>query len=79
VRPTHARKTRVSYSASKPLGKKRESIATKEDTTAETLAIDDGTLEDAIRVRVYEISQSPDAGTSEENWERAARELGPAG
>lgn len=31
--------------------------------------------EEAIRRRAYEISQSADTGTAEENWERAKREL----
>ena len=31
--------------------------------------------EDAIRARAYEISQQEDAGTPEENWERAEREV----
>lgn len=31
--------------------------------------------EEAIRRRAYEISQGADAGTAEENWERAEREL----
>ena len=32
--------------------------------------------EDAIKRRAYEISQSESAGTPEENWHRAERELG---
>jgi len=36
----------------------------------------DGEDADAeIRRRAYEISQSTDSGTPEENWHRAAREL----
>ena len=35
----------------------------------------DGVDEQAIRRRAYEISQSEDAGTPEENWARAEREL----
>jgi hypothetical protein len=31
--------------------------------------------DEMIARRAYEISQSDDAGTSEENWERATREL----
>jgi hypothetical protein len=31
--------------------------------------------EDAIKRRAYEISQSESAGTPEENWHRAEREL----
>ena len=31
--------------------------------------------EAAIRERAYEVSQRPDAGTPEENWGRALREL----
>ena len=31
--------------------------------------------DEAIQRRAYEISQQEDAGTAEENWERAAREL----
>lgn len=31
--------------------------------------------EEAIRHRAYEISQGPEAGTPEEDWERARREL----
>lgn len=31
--------------------------------------------EDLIRRRAYEISQSAEGGTPEENWERAEREL----
>ena len=30
---------------------------------------------EAIRRRAYEISEGPDAGTPEENWERAVREI----
>jgi hypothetical protein len=33
-------------------------------------------LEQATRLRAYEISQSGESGTPEENWERATRELG---
>jgi hypothetical protein len=32
--------------------------------------------DEAVRVRAYEISQRPDAGTPDENWDRAAAELG---
>jgi hypothetical protein len=35
--------------------------------------------EDAIRQRAHEISQSDEAGTPEENWLRAERELGEGG
>jgi hypothetical protein len=35
----------------------------------------DGLDDEAIRERAYEISQRPDAGTPEENWERAIEEL----
>jgi hypothetical protein len=31
--------------------------------------------EEAIRMRAWEISQSPDAGPAEENWARAQAEL----
>jgi hypothetical protein len=31
--------------------------------------------DEQIRLRAYEISQSPDSGTPEENWHRAEREL----
>jgi CHAD domain-containing protein len=31
---------------------------------------------DAVRLRAYELSQSPDSGTPEENWLRAEHELG---
>jgi hypothetical protein len=31
--------------------------------------------EDAVRRRAYEISQRDDAGSEQENWERAEREL----
>lgn len=31
--------------------------------------------EDLIRRRAYEISQGPDAGTADENWARAEREV----
>jgi hypothetical protein len=34
-----------------------------------------GVIADMIRQRAYEISQGPDAGTPEENWARAEREL----
>jgi hypothetical protein len=54
-----------------------ETMATRKDTNSETRALDRSGLEDAIRLRAYEISQSADAGTPEENWERAVRELGP--
>jgi hypothetical protein len=36
-------------------------------------------LEQAIRLRAYEIAQSGDAGTPEENWLRAEHEIGVAG
>jgi hypothetical protein len=35
-------------------------------------------LEDAIRLRAYEISQSGESGSPEQNWERAAQELSTA-
>jgi hypothetical protein len=31
--------------------------------------------DEEIRRRAYEISQSPDSGTPEENWHRAKREV----
>jgi hypothetical protein len=34
-----------------------------------------GVIADMIRQRAYEISQGPDAGTPEDNWARAEREL----
>ncbi len=34
-----------------------------------------GVIADMIRQRAYEISQGADAGTPEENWARAEREL----
>jgi hypothetical protein len=34
-----------------------------------------GVIAAMIRERAYEISQGPDAGTPEENWARAEREL----
>jgi hypothetical protein len=38
---------------------------------------EDGPLdEEAVARRAYEISQSDEAGTPEENWARAERELG---
>jgi hypothetical protein len=46
-----------------------------EDLPAQAPADDDAAREQAIRRRAYEISQSEDAGTPEENWERAEREL----
>ena len=36
---------------------------------------DSGDREERIRRRAYEISQQEDAGTPEENWQRAEREL----
>jgi Protein of unknown function (DUF2934) len=36
-------------------------------------------LEHTIRLRAYEISQSGDAGTPEENWLRAEQEIGVEG
>jgi hypothetical protein len=36
---------------------------------------DPGDREERIRRRAYEISQQEDAGTPEENWQRAEREL----
>jgi len=40
-------------------------------------AAEDGpSHQDAIKRRAYEISQSDDAGTPEENWHRAESELG---
>jgi len=53
-------------------------MATAKDTPSQAPEQDDKVLEDAIRLRAYEISQSADAGTAQENWERAERELGPA-
>jgi hypothetical protein len=34
-----------------------------------------GVIDEMIRQRAYEISQGPEAGTSEENWARARAEL----
>ena len=34
-----------------------------------------GDREEAIRRRAYEISRSEEAGTPEENWQRAEREV----
>jgi hypothetical protein len=34
-----------------------------------------GVIDDMIRQRAYEISLGPDAGTPEENWQRARAEL----
>jgi lysozyme family protein len=34
-----------------------------------------GVIDEMIRERAYEISQSDDAGSAEENWERAVREI----
>ena len=34
-----------------------------------------GVIDEMIRQRAYEISLGADAGTPEENWERARREL----
>jgi Protein of unknown function (DUF2934) len=34
-----------------------------------------GVIDEMIRQRAYEISQGPDAGTPDENWERARSEL----
>ncbi len=53
-------------------------MATTKNTSKDTPASDESALEDAIRLRAYEISQSGDSGTPEENWVRAERELGPA-
>jgi hypothetical protein len=55
-----------------------QATRTKESIAAESQTEAHGTLEQAIRLRAYEISQSADAGTPEENWERATREFGPA-
>jgi hypothetical protein len=52
-------------------------MATKKDTASE-MPNDGSAVDEAIRLRAYQISQSADAGTPEENWERAVRELGPA-
>jgi hypothetical protein len=59
---------------------REESMATAKvkDTPTEAPDQDENVLEHAIRLRAYEISQSADAGTPQENWERAERELGPA-
>lgn len=38
----------------------------------------DEVTDEIIAKRAYEISQSEEAGTPEENWERAKRELGEA-
>jgi len=43
--------------------------------SAKTTAEDPETRQDAIQRRAYEISQSEHAGTPEENWHRAEREL----
>jgi hypothetical protein len=53
-------------------------MATKKNTVPKTPADDGVALEAAIRLRAYEISQSADAGTPEQNWARAEREIGPA-
>jgi hypothetical protein len=53
-------------------------MAKAKDTPSEAPEQDKDALEHAIRLRAYEISQSADAGTPQENWERAERELGPA-
>lgn len=37
--------------------------------------VEGGVDEEAIRQRAYEISQGEDAGSAEENWARAEREL----
>jgi Protein of unknown function (DUF2934) len=34
-----------------------------------------GVIADMIRQRAYEISQSPEAGTPDENWAKAEKEL----
>jgi hypothetical protein len=34
-----------------------------------------GVIDQMIRERAFEISQGPDAGTPEENWERARAEV----
>jgi len=34
-----------------------------------------GVIDEMIRQRAYEISQGPDAGSAEENWQRARAEL----
>jgi hypothetical protein len=52
-------------------------MPTKKNTVPKTPADDGVGLEAAIRLRAYEISQSADAGTPEENWERAKREISP--
>jgi hypothetical protein len=52
-------------------------MATENNTSPDTPANDESALEDAIRLRAYEISQSGDSGTPEENWVRAERELSP--
>jgi hypothetical protein len=38
--------------------------------------VDDVDADEEIRRRAYEISQSGDSGTPEENWHRAEREVG---
>jgi hypothetical protein len=48
------------------------------ETETDTETITESSLDDAVRLRAYQISQSDEAGTPEENWERAERELGPA-
>ena len=48
----------------------------KRETAADKLIREEADREEAIRQRAYEISQSDDAGTPEENWARAERELG---
>jgi hypothetical protein len=50
-------------------------MAPKKSSTVEMPVEDAQTRQQAIERRAYEISQSAEAGTPEENWERAEREL----
>jgi hypothetical protein len=49
------------------------------DSTAANQASEGDTREQAVRRRAYDISESEDAGTAEQNWERAEREIDAEG
>jgi hypothetical protein len=51
-----------------------ESVPYTDQETERDIA-DDDDLEERIRRRAYEISQSDQSGTDEENWRRAEQEV----
>jgi hypothetical protein len=53
-------------------------MADQDKPQAQEPTVDGADAAEKIRRRAYEISQSRDGGTAEENWHRAEREAGDA-